>query len=392
MTFFEKISLIPDDPIFKLPILFAAETRSCKVNLGIGVYQNEKGKPTVPHCVQKAEQLLFEKKLDKNYLPIDGDAEFIHETLKIIFGEQSPVLMQKRVFGVQTVGGAGALRLGAEFLYTLIGKRIYLSEPTWINHINIFKRSGMEVDFYPYYDNAVQKFDCIAMQKAIKCMPQGSIILLQGCGHNPTGADPTFEEWKELSHLIKKSQLIPFFDLAYQGFGTDMDADAQPIRYFAEEGHEMFVAYSYSKNMGLYGERAGALAIVARTPEASKHAASQLRQMIRGIYSTPPLHGGRIVSTILKNENLKNEWLQEVNRMRYRLHSCRLELAKRLGLPFLASQKGMFSYCGLSSSNVEHLINEYAIYLPSDGRINVAGLNADNFDYVSNSILKTLKT
>lgn len=397
MSYFQDVPVLPDDPIFSLPLLFADDPSPNKVNLGIGVYQNEEGKPFVLNSVRKAEALVIEKHLGKNYLPIDGDADYIKETLNLIFGADSPLLKEKRIFGVQTVGGAGALRLGAEFLKTLVSKKIFISNPSWINHQNIFKRSGLEIDSYPYFNYATHTLDFPSLCRSIQSMPAGSLILLQGCGHNPTGVDPTLDQWRELSKLIKAQKILPFFDLAYQGFGKGLDEDAQGIRIFAEDGHEMAVAYSYSKNMGLYGERVGALALVSHTPDASLRVASQLRQMIRGVYSTPPLHGGRLAAAVLKSSELRQEWLLELKEMRERLNLRRKQLADSLrkgsdheAFKNLDQQKGMFSYCGISPEQVQHLIKKHAIYLPADGRINVAGLNLKNMDYVSQAILETM--
>lgn len=397
MRFFEKMPLLPDDAIFSLPILFAADQRPQKVNLGIGIYQNEDGRNVVLPSVRKAEALISAKELGKNYLPIDGDTDFIHETSSIIFGNANTASEDGRAFVVQTPGGACALRLGAEFLSTLVSRNIFLSNPSWINHKNIFTRAGLEVHNYPYFERRKHILDFTSLCDAINRLPAGSVLLLQGCGHNPTGVDPTKEQWRELSALIKEKKVIPFFDLAYQGFCCGLEEDAYAVRYFAEQNHEMLVAYSFSKNMGLYGERVGALAILSETQEESRKVASQVRQMIRGIYSTPPLQGGRIAALILKNDGLRAEWEKEVDEMRTRLQNTRqnfaMELEKNIlniDYRFVSTQKGMFTYCGLTPLQVELLIKKYAIYLPSDGRINVAGLNKHNFAYAVESILETI--
>lgn len=398
MPYFQNIPLLPDDPIFQLPLLFAKDARPHKVNLGIGVYQDEDGKPVVLSSIREAETLVFDQHLGKNYSSIDGHPDYIQETLALIFGKENPLIKEKRVFGAHTVGGTGALRLGAEFLHTLASKKIYLSNPSWVNHPNIFKRAGMEIHDYAYFDAFTNTLDFPGLCQSIQGMPPGSVILLQGCGHNPTGVDPSFEQWKVLSDLIKMQEVIPFFDLAYQGFSDGIDEDAQAIRYFACQGHEMLVAYSYSKNMGLYGERVGALAVVSQTAAHSQHVASQIRQMIRGIYSTPPLHGGRLVYTLLKNPQLRQKWLRELTEMRERLHALRNQLATSLrqlsdNANFLGldQQKGMFSYCGITAAQASLLMEKYAIYL-AGGRINVAGLNAHNIKYVSQSISDTMNT
>jgi aspartate/tyrosine/aromatic aminotransferase len=279
-------------------------------------------------------------------------------------------------------------------LHTFVGKKVYLSDPSWVNHRNIFMRAGLDVHFYPYYDQEKHTLAFKQLKQAVVTMPAGSIILLQACGHNPTGADPTHEQWKELSALLKKQRVIPFFDMAYQGFCHHLAEDAFAVRLFAAEGLEMLTAYSFSKNMGLYGERVGGLAFVAQSKETAIRLASQVRQMIRGIYSTPPLHGSRIASTILGNRALRQEWEQELAGMCARLRRLRTLLADSLShrfgvsYQFLAAQNGMFSFCGLTPQDVQRLIEQYAIYLPNDGRINIAGLNTGNIDYVSNAFFE----
>lgn len=392
---FEDIPLLPDDPIFSLPTLYGRDARPDKVNLGIGVYQDEAGKPTVFSAIRKAEALILDEKLGKDYQPIEGNPEYIRETTNLILGNHHSA--ENRMFAAQTVGGACALRLGAEFLLALGGKKIYLPGPTWANHKNIFKRAGADVHSYPYFDPIECAIDFDALEKALLAISPGSALLLQACGHNPTGTDMTLDQWQKLSELVKKQGLIPFFDVAYQGFADGIEQDAAPVRLFANDGHNMLVAYSFSKNMGLYGERAGTLAVVAQQAEAIPKIASQLRQMIRGIYSTPPLQGGRLAAAVLSNPVLKEEWLQELEQMRQRLSSKRERLASLLekgsrqrNFQFLREQKGMFSFCGLTSHHVQQLIQEFAIYMPMDGRINIAGVNDGNINYVSHAILKVM--
>lgn len=397
MLNFKTIPQLPDDPIFRLPLLFAKDPRPEKVNLGIGVYQDDNGLPTIFSSVHKAEKALLEQHLNKNYQPIDGSAVFIKETIDLLFGGSHQAIKEKRVSALQTVGGVCALRLAAEFLVTFGSSTIFISNPSWINHKNIFSRAGMDVHSYPYIDQTNGTLDFPSLAKAIEKMSAGSTILLQACGHNPTGIDPTIEQWEELSSLIKKQKIIPFFDVAYQGFADDIAKDSEAVQLFARDGHEMFAAYSYSKNMGLYGERVGALAVATKEPETLPAITSQLRQMVRGIYSTPPLQGGRIAAAILTQQNLKTEWLLELQKMRDRLHYLRNALADNLekytnssDFQFLKNQKGLFSLCGLSSLQVQKLIQQYSVYLLPDGRINVAGLNDKNIEYVSHAILDVI--
>lgn len=397
MSFFESVQLLPADPIFGLPAIFNADPRKNKVNLGIGIYMDSEGKPTVLNCVRKAEKILLDQKLNKDYQPIDGNPDFIQESLKLIFGKSCKGIEDKEIFGAQTVGGTGALRLGSEFLSQEISKTIFISNPSWPNHKPIFTRAGMAVHYYPYYDMNSHRIEFDDMCNAIGTMHPGSVILLHACCHNPTGMDLSFDQWKQLSALILKQKIVPFFDFAYQGFGKGFEEDAKPIRYFYEQGHEMLVAYSFSKNFAVYGERVGLLAIVTHNSEAVKRIGSQVKQIIRGMYSTPPLHGMRVITTILKSPELTQEWLQELDNMRDRVKEMRKTLVAGLlsqsqhqDFSFLNAQFGLFSFCGLNQDQVQSLRKENAIFMPDNGRINVAGLNAHNMDYVIKSILSTL--
>lgn len=397
MSFFESVQLLPDDPIFGLPAVFAADPRQKKVNLGIGVYRDAEGKSTVLNCVRKAEQILLEQKLDKDYQPIDGHADFLHESLKLIFGNSCKGIESKEIFAAQTIGGTGGLRLGSEFLAQEISKTIFISEPSWPNHKPIFTRANMAVHHYPYYDLNTHRIEFDQMRQAILAMHPGGVLLVHACCHNPTGMDLTFDQWKELSALVLKQKVVPFFDFAYQGFGNGLEEDAKPVRYFYEQGHEMLVAYSFSKNLGLYGERVGTLAIVTHHKDAAKRISTQVKQIIRGMYSTPPLHGARVAATILKSPELTAEWKQELTNMRERIKDMRKALvagllaqSQDMDFSFLNQQLGLFSFCGLSHDQVQSLRQHNGIFMPNNGRINVAGLNAHNMDYVIKSILSAL--
>lgn len=397
MPFFNDIPQLPDDPILGLPIAFAADPRPNKINLGIGAYKTAEGHPLVLKSVRKAESLLLQKNLPKDYLPIEGDADFLRCSLQLLFGSNSPLWQTGRFFAAQSVGGASALRIGAEFLAKLVSKTVFISQPSWSNHKQIFERAGLNVGSYPYFDPHTFMLDFSGMCEAIKNMPPGSVILLHGCCHNPTGIDPSFEQWKELSNLIKKQQLIPFFDLAYQGFGRGLDEDAQAIRHFVNEGHEMLIAYSFSKNFGLYGERVGFLTVVCSSVDRVPKIASQIRSLIRGNYSNPPLHGARIVSTILKSPELTQEWKTELNNMCERVKEMRKALIAALlvkgqnrNFSYMNQQIGLFSFTGLSPEQVQRLRKEKAIYMPNSGRINVAGLNTQNVSHVAEALLSVM--
>lgn len=397
MPFFNDIPELPTDPILGLPILFAADSRPNKINLGVGAYKTAEGQPIVLTSVRKAENQILQKRLNKEYLPIDGDVELLRCALMLLLGSESPLLQTGNFFAAQTVGGASALRIGGEFLSKLISKTIFLSQPSWSNHKQIFERAGFNVGSYPYFQPQTCLLDYLGMCEAIKNMPAGSVILLHGCCHNPTGIDPTLEQWKELSELIKKQQLIPFFDIAYQGFGQDLDQDAEAIRYFVKEGHEMLVAYSFSKNFGLYGERVGFLTVTCAKKESVPKVGSQIKSIIRANYSNPPLHGARIVSTILKSHELTLEWKTELNNMSERIREMRKALIAALlvkgqdrNFAFMHQQNGLFSFTGLNPEQVQRLRDEKAIYMPSNGRINIAGLNTQNVSYVAAALLSVM--
>lgn len=399
MQFFHDIPLLPDDPILGLPAVFAADPRPYKINLGIGAYKTEEGCPLVLSSVKKAEHFLEQKNLNKEYLPIEGDPEFLRYSLQLLFGHDSTVLQSDKYFAAQTVGGASALRLGAEFLSKLVSQTIFISKPSWSNHKQIFEKGGLHVGSYPYIDAQTTLFDYHGMCEAIKNMPPASIVLLHGCCHNPTGIDPTFEQWKELSVLIKSKELIPFFDMAYQGFGQGLEEDAQAIRHFVDEGHEMLVAYSFSKNFGLYGERVGFLTVISSQPDRASKIGSQIKYLIRANYSNPPLHGARIVSTILKSPQLNQEWKSELKMMCNRIKEMRNALLAALSAKDnsckysnLQNQNGLFFFSGISSDKVLTLRNEKAIYLPNNGRINIAGLNMQNVSYVADALLSVIQS
>jgi aspartate/tyrosine/aromatic aminotransferase len=396
MSFFSQVELLPEDQILGLPALFAADPRPNKVNLGIGAYKDGEGLPQVLSSVRKAENLLLQNKTNKEYLPIEGDPEFLKLGTQLLFGKNNPLLTSGEIFASQAIGGSGALRTGGELLTKLISKTIFLPEPSWPNHRQIFEKSGFKLESYPYYDSKTNQLDFAGFCAAIKAMPSGSVILLHGCCHNPSGIDPTEEQWRELSTLIKKQKLFPFFDIAYQGFGKGLDEDAYAIRYFASEGHEMAIAYSFAKNFGLYNERVGILIIKSAAANV-KAVASQIKYLIRCNYSTPPAHGARIVATILKSPDLTAEWKAELTLMRERIRDMRQMLFSKLQMKepnphysSLLQQSGLFSFLGLTSEQVLRLRKDKGIYMPESGRLNIAGLNKNNIDYAVEAILAAM--
>ena len=397
MSFFETVELLPEDPILGIAELFKAHKNKNKVNLGIGAYQDADGHPFVLNSVKKAEALFLQSPPSKEYLPIAGDADYIFQAIQLIFGENCPFVQAKEVFSAQTLGGSGALSLGSSFLAQEFSKKIFISNPSWPNHRGLLGRNGLRVETYPYYDEKNRTLNFIGMCNGIKQMPPGSAILLQPCCHNPTGMDLTFEQWQIFSDLIKHQNIFPFFDLAYQGFSQSLDEDVKPIRFFLQQGHEMMVAQSFAKNFGLYGERVGTLSIVTHNADAAKRVGSHVKLLIRQSYSNPPIHGAKIVSTLLHDPSLRKEWMLEVEQMKNRIHQMRLALVQGLtkkcpqhDFNFLANQKGMFSFSGLNESQSTRLRDEYGVFILLNGRINVAGLNRNNLDYVIDSLAAVL--
>lgn len=396
MSFCDSLSLLPEDPILGIPKLFAADTRPHKVNLGVGSYKDSEGVSYVLDCVRDAESALLAKKMSKEYLPIEGNEQLAKQTELLIFGKQEVESLGKRLFTAQTVGGTGALYIGGKLLLQQHA-HIYLPNVTWPNHHPLFSRLGMEVHAYPYYDIRSHQLIFDAMCSEIAQAPAGHAILLHSSCHNPTGLDPTPEQWKELSSIMKERHLIPFFDFAYQGFRGTIDEDAFPIRHFAAQGHEMLVAYSFAKNLGLYGERVGTLSIITQDQNSTQKAASHIKKIIRSHYSSPPRHGSDIVGHILSNEAMKATWIHELGNMRDRLQEMRHTLIAGLQAKdshhdwsFLQGQRGFFSFCGLNESQVQRMIKDYAIYMPADGRINVGGLNGHNMDSVIDAIISVM--
>lgn len=398
-SFFETVELLPEDSILSVPIAFKADNRPKKVNLGVGSYRDALGNPYTLVSIRDAEAILHQQNLDNEYLPIVGNKAFLEESLKLIYGTDVPQIQNGQICIVQTLGATGAIRVGLEFLHRHGNSMLYLSNPTWPNHFGIAKYAGMTFETYPYYNYQNHALDFEKMCQSIQKMESGSVILLHAGCHNPTGQDPTMNQWKELSRLIKEQHIIPFFDFAYQGFGDDIEKDAAPIRLFLKDGHEMFVAYSCSKNFGLYGERTGSLSVVTQQPALTRKLESQIKQVIRGSYSTPPLHGSRVIGLILGNDQLKKEWVTELKNMRERVIEMRESLVfglqsklEHVDFRFIKQQNGFFSLLGIGQDKVKQLRDEFGIYMTPDGRMSIAGINMSNLEYVLDSFGKVLKT
>jgi aromatic-amino-acid transaminase len=395
---FSSIELAPRDPILGITEAFNADKNPAKVNLGVGVYYDDNGKVPLLECVKKAEAILIEKMAPRTYLPIEGLAAYDKAVQELVFGADSAVVLEKRAVTAQAIGGTGALKLGADFLKRFApNAQVWISDPSWENHRALFESAGFTVNNYPYYDASTRGVNFSGMLNALNTMPEGSIVLLHACCHNPTGADLTDDQWTQVIDVVTKRNLVPFLDMAYQGFGDGIEADGQVVRRFAEAGGALFVSNSFSKSFSLYGERVGALSIAASSAEEAARVMSQLKRVIRTNYSNPPSHGGQVVATVLATPELRQMWEEELAGMRVRIREMRAAFVSKLkalapahNFDFVLQQRGMFSYSGLTKSQVEQLRDANSIYAVDTGRICVAALNQRNIDAVIDAIAKVL--
>ncbi len=395
---FSAIEMAPRDPILGITEAFNADQNPEKTNLGVGVYYDDAGKVPLLQCVQKAEAQLMEKLSPRTYLPIEGLAAYDKAVQELVFGADSEVVTGKRAITAQAIGGTGALKLGADFLKRFSpNAQVYISDPSWENHRALFESAGFVVNNYPYYDPASKGVNFAGMLDTLKQIPAGSIVLLHACCHNPTGADLTDAQWTQVIDVITQRGLVPFLDMAYQGFGDGIAEDGKVVGMFAATGGPLFVSNSFSKSFSLYGERVGALSIVASSAEEAARLMSQLKRVIRTNYSNPPMHGGQVVATALSTPALRQLWEEELAGMRVRIKAMRQALVEQLkakapghDFDFVVRQRGMFSYSGLTKPQVERLKNEFSIYAVDTGRICVAALNSRNIDRVVDAIAKVL--
>lgn len=395
---FERLATLPADPILGLMSLFRNDPNNHKVDLGVGVYKNEKGETPVLASVQEAESRIFASQVTKSYVGPAGNPVFNSSMSSLLLG-QSPVLAEGRFAAVQTPGGCGALRVAAELIRTANPKAtIWVSDPTWGNHIPLLGNAGLAIRQYPYFDAATSSVDFDAMMSALSQVNAGDLVLLHGCCHNPSGADLSPEQWRQVAALALETGFTPFVDMAYQGFADDLEADAYGLRYLAEHLPEVVVAASCSKNFGVYRDRVGLVGLIAATPASAQAALSHMQSIVRGIYSMPPDHGAAIVAEILTDPQLRLRWQGEVAEMRGRINGLRETFSNamqaRIGgnrFDFVKRQKGMFSFLGLTEAQVLRLRSEHSIYMLNSSRASIAGFNATNLDYVCDAVAQVVE-
>ena len=396
---FDALPLAPPDAILGLGEAFKKDPNPQKINLSVGVFKDERGDTPILASVKEAERQLLEQEKSKGYLSIEGLADYGSRVQELLFGAGNEILTSGRAVTAQTPGGTGALRVAADLLKKHFPKAgVWVSKPTWANHPAVFAAAGQQVEAYAYLDAAGQGLDFAAMLAALQQIPAGDIVLLHACCHNPTGIDPTLDQWREIAKVLAERKLLPLVDFAYQGFGVGLAEDAAGLRELAKLNSELLVCSSFSKNFGLYGERVGALTAVAGSADAAQKALSQVRVSIRTNYSNPPTHGGAIVAAILADSTLRQKWDGEVAAMRSRIHQMRQLFVETMkakapqkDFSYIAHQRGMFSFSGLSNMQVDELRTKHAIYVVGNGgRINVAGMTANNMQALCDAIAAVL--
>jgi aromatic-amino-acid transaminase len=394
------VEMAPRDPIIGMSELFNADPNPKKVNLGIGVYTDDAGKVPLLECVRRSDAAILADPTPWNYLPIDGLAAYDKAVQGLVFGADSAVVRESRGVTVQALGGTGGLKVGADFLKRVSpDATVWISDPSWENHRALFEGAGFPVHTYPYYDVASHGVNFAAMSAALEKVPTGSIIVLHACCHNPTGYDLTPDQWTRVIEIVKVRELVPFLDIAYQGFAEGVDADGDAVRRFAAAMSPVFVASSFSKSFSLYGERVGALSVATGSTDEAARVLSQLKRVVRTNYSNPPTHGSKVVANVLTTPDLRELWDKELGHMRERIKSMRRALVDGIqarvpgfDFSFVLRQRGMFSYSGLGKAQVQRLREEFAVYAIDTGRICVAALNSRNIDYAIDSIARVIRS
>ena len=398
MSPFETVTQAPADPILSITESFKTDPNPEKINLSVGVFVNDSGVTPVLDTVREAEKVLAETNTTKSYLPMTGNPRYASLTQTLCFGDELAESLTGKIVTAQTPGGTGALRVAADFIKgNLKTKSAWLSNPTWANHKGIFSAAGLDTNVYSYFDSTTLSLDYSAFLESIKSIPSGDVVILHACCHNPTGADLSPEQWDEVANIASVKGWLPLLDFAYQGFGLSIEEDAYAPRAFAKAGLPLFVCQSFSKNLGLYRERAGALQIVVNNAEESTRVASQVKIAIRTNYSNPPAHGGALVEAILGDSQWQTRWIKELDAMRTRIHEVRRQFVTALAeagvsrdFSFLKDQKGMFSFTGLTKEQAIALRTDHSIYIVDSGRINVAGITSDNLPRLVNVLKEIL--
>jgi aromatic-amino-acid transaminase len=399
-SIFGSVELAPRDPILGLTEAFNSDPRSAKVNLGVGVYYNEQGRIPLLECVRAAERERLQASTPRGYLPIEGPAAYTSQVQRLLLGADSEAVTSGRCVTVEGLGGTGGLRIGAELIRRLWpNSTVLISDPSWENHRALFEAAGFKVQSYPYYDPATHGLDFPRMLAALKQAEPGTVVVLHACCHNPTGVDPDGGQWKQIVQCVRERNLVPFLDIAYQGFGDGLEADAAAVRMVAAAQIEALVASSFSKSFSLYGERVGALTMLTGSRDAAERVLSQIKRVIRASYSNPPTHGAALVTAVLASPELRAQWESELAGMRDRIRLMRDRLVEGLAkrsvstdFSFVRRQRGMFSYSGLSSAQVDRLREQFGVYAVGTGRICVAALNSGNLDAVCDAIAAVLKS
>jgi aromatic-amino-acid transaminase len=390
----DSVPMAPSDPILGVTEAFVADPSPRKVNLGVGVYYDDNGKIPLLESVRHAESERLKTSPHRGYLPIDGLAAYGKAVQTLVFGKESTSIVT-----VQALGGTGGLKVGADFLHRISpASEVWISEPSWENHRQLFEAAGFTVNSYPYYNPATKGLDFEGMKRSLSALPAGAIVVLHACCHNPTGVDLDQAQWQTVLEIVQSRRLLPFLDLAYQGFADGLEADAYPARLFAEAMSPAFLSSSFSKSFSLYGERVGALSVVTASAEEALRVLSNVKRVVRSSYSNPPTHGSEIVATVLSNPQLRALWDRELGAMRERIKAMRKRLVESIqsrapgaDFSFVLKQRGMFSYSGLTKDQVRRLREDHSIYAIDTGRICVAALNSKNVDYVADAIAKVIR-